>query len=186
MPDPQTVRRHLQRVTHDTHAALHHDPVLRQLSNPGLRAGAYDTALSVFAVFYEAIERTRILCGVSDRFAVQRECAALSADLGKCRAARQSLGISDPLGGLGALYVAHGAAFGRNTFRKNVTCCLPNHPTAFVNLEVERGTWSALLAELDAQGATPDGRRAIQVGAERAFSFMQEVARRAQPLLVSM
>lgn len=170
------VRRHLQQVTQDVHQALHHDPVLRRLSTPGLTVGEYASALRVFAVFYNAVERERVRCGVFARFSVQCECDALWRDLGG-GTVPQALRIRGEMECLGALYVAHGASFGRGTFRANVTKSLLGHPHSFVRLATDKGRWINLIAELDRAGQSDAQRMHIQNGATRAFSFIQGVAR---------
>ncbi|MFL4471616.1 biliverdin-producing heme oxygenase [Tateyamaria armeniaca] len=171
------VRRHLQRVTRDVHDALHRAPVLRQLTAPGLSVSSYNAALSVFTAFYHAVERKRVLCGAHAGFSVQAECDALSIDLNDPPVACPDLEIDSDLECLGALYVAHGASFGRNTFRANVARALPDHPHAFVRLAMDKGRWAELLATLDAAGQSEANRRQIEAGATRAFSCMWDVAR---------
>lgn len=170
------VRQHLERVTRDIHQVLHRDPVLGQLSDPGLTAMGYTAALSVFGAFYHGIEQARVRLGVFDRFALSLECDALSTDLRCEMSSHRGFATDNALELLGALYVAHGAAFGRNTFRKNAVHALPNHSHYFVRLVADVERWKDLVAALDAAGQSPSERDHIQNGATHAFSFIHTLA----------
>lgn len=169
------MRLQVQNVTRDVHDALHNDAVLRQLSSPKISPAAYTTALTVFAIFYHAVERTRAQNGIFNQFSLQPECAALSKDLDRHIPTCRDLDISSTFGCLGALYVAHGASFGRNSFRANVVTQLHDHPHSFVRLGMDKGKWGDLLVAMDTGRSNAD-RLEIQTGAACAFSFIQDIA----------
>ena len=172
------VRQYLSRVTRDVHEALHVDPVLRPLRAPGLTLSAYHAALGAFGTFYQMVEANRRRLGVYEGFALQDACDALRED------APHTIETSPcaPLFHtapevLGALYVAHGASFGRGTFRKNAMSHLPSHPHRFVQLRPDPSRWQALIAELDRVGACNTTLGQVETGAQAAFRFMRASTR---------
>ncbi|MEO1363804.1 MAG: hypothetical protein AAFU86_08525 [Pseudomonadota bacterium] len=174
---PVGVRQHLARVTRDIHEALHNDPVLSVLSAPTLTPATYRAALQVFSVFYQSVERKRVALACCDDFALQDECSALSRDLGGCAPDAPDLSLSNGMQLLGALYVAHGASFGRGTFRANVTRRLPDHSHTFVGLRTDARRWQTLVATLEDAGQDATNLRHIQTGATRAFAYVDRAAR---------
>ena len=169
------VRGHLAQVTADVHQALHNDPVLSRLSDPMLTASQYADALGVFCATFHQIEDARAHMQVHPRLTLSDECRALARDLGP--APRTSLHnaplrLEDGHMVLGALYVAHGAAFGRNTMRKTVRTCLPHHSHAFMSLRPCPDTWRALLHTLQREGQSAGGLDRIEAGAVRAFEHV--------------
>ena len=174
---PVGVRQHLARVTYDIHEALHHDPVLSVLNAPALTSRAYHAALTVFCMFYHSVERERLRLGAHDVYALHDECAALLRDLDGRTPDAPDLSLPNDMQLLGALYVAHGASFGRGTFRANVTRLLPDHSHAFVSLRTEARRWKMLVAVLEDAGQDAAALRHIQTGATRAFAYVDRAAR---------
>ena len=78
---------------------------------------------------------------------------------------------------MGALYVAHGAAFGRNTMRANVTTMLPKAPQNFMRLQVPTNRWRKLNATLTAIGQDVYERRRVISGANGAFSLIARLSK---------
>ncbi|WP_299686509.1 hypothetical protein [uncultured Tateyamaria sp.] len=174
------VRKHLAHVTDDVHQALHHDPLLSRLMNPGLTASDYADALAVFHGLYAAVERARTQMDVYPEFSVHRECHSLEQDLRhrdgpSLGSPRFRLGCEHAV--LGALYVAHGAAFGRNSMRSNILHALPQRRHHFVGLSPSADLWTSLLKELDMRGQVSADLVRIEQGADRTFAYVSRLSR---------
>ncbi|MEM6758254.1 MAG: hypothetical protein AAF601_02125 [Pseudomonadota bacterium] len=170
-----TVRQFLARATRDIHETLHHDPILSRLNSTHIRPDEYHAALTILGRFVCAVERERLRYDLFAAFTLDPLCTAVSADLGGPLAAEAPLALRDPAALLGALYVAHGAAFGRNSFRKTVTRALPEMRHAFVNLRMATAQWQGLIAALEEAGEDPAGLNSLLLGAQSAFDCVRHL-----------
>lgn len=170
------VRGHLAHVTHDIHQALHLDPVLSRLMHPDLTASGYVDALAVFADLYTAVEGARQRMQVFPDLSLARECRSLRMDLTRNRRALPDaprwLHLECEGRVLGALYVAHGASFGRNSMRANILNTLPCQSHRFVGLAPDAGVWKTLLGALSQHGQDPAHLRRIEDGARLTFELV--------------
>ena len=169
------VRRHLSGVTHAVHMALHADPVLSRLADPDITGREYQAALLAFFAFYQQVEQGRARADTFARFALSRECAALAADTGAVADCSAALPLHTPHEVLGALYVAHGASFGRNTFARTIRAAFPDRAHAFVSLPSQPALWSDLVGTLDAECSDTQHLSAVERGARHAFEHMQQI-----------
>jgi heme oxygenase len=174
------VRACLADHTRAVHEALHHDPVLSRLAQPGVPEADYRDALTAFSAFYRAVERVREEVQLWPQFSLHAECAALEQDIGPRDAARMDrrlfTGPARHAAVLGALYVAHGAGFGRASMRANVLCALPHLPHHFLRLPTSPTRWRALVAALEATSAEASDLAAARSGAALAFATMRDAA----------
>ena len=171
------MRTELMRATQDIHHALHSDPVFACLMDPQLTAHQYARALSVFAEFYGAIERARSSHSHFQELNLTAECTALSYDVGPLNGPASQFDIRGREELLGALYVAHGAAFGRNSMRANVASQLPELPHHFLNLPMQSNRWRSLKENLERTGTDVLTRQRIVCGANAAFSFIAQLSK---------
>jgi len=169
-------RARLADATRTIHEALHHDPVLSVLTRPGLTPASYAHALTAFQEFFTGIEAARRAQVAFPAFSLAGECQALFNDTGETSNARFALGDQTEV--LGTLYVAHGSAFGKGTFRTHVTTALPHLPHFFVLRRSTPAVWRDLVAELDAAAQVPGGLEHLETGAHKAFGLMQCVCAR--------
>lgn len=174
-----SVRHDMADVTRQIHNTLHEDAVLGRLISPQISKAEYVCALTVLSRFYHAVEEHRNRFGVFDRFSLQAECTALQSDLGATTPAGDlELETADEV--LGALYVAHGASFGRSLFCRNVKTALAGCPQRFVALKVCKTSWRALLAELECFSAKSSRRDRLFSGALRSFQAVEDLSLRMQ------
>ncbi|WP_299729339.1 biliverdin-producing heme oxygenase [uncultured Tateyamaria sp.] len=174
------MRTELMRATQDIHYALHSDPVFACLMDPQLTAHQYARALSVFAEFYGAIECARDSQSHFQELSLTSECNALSRDVGPRSGQASQFDVRGREELLGALYVAHGAAFGRNSMRANVASQLPELPHHFLNLPTQSNRWRSLKENLERTGTDVLTRQRIICGANTAFSFIARVSKLKQ------
>ncbi len=175
-----TARAYLASSTRQVHEALHHDPALSKLTSPELTVEEYRAALAAFGAFYGAIEGARQRIGVFERFSLRRDCEALTRDLDTPAPLRSDISLACELQILGALYVAHGASFGRNAFRANVLETVKGKKHHFVSLKPATGLWRDLINRLERAGQSEEALAQIRAGAELAFSYMQAACLRSQ------
>jgi len=173
-------RARLAEATRAVHEALHRDPVLSVLTRPGLEQGAYLRALSAFRIFFGTVEAARRAQDAFPTFSLAHECLALQRDLSAAQE-RATLDLSGHVELLGALYVAHGSAFGKGTFRAHVTSAFPEVPHHFVTRRAAPSIWRDLVAHLNAVAAQPGALEQLQTGANKAFGLMQTVCADAAP-----
>lgn len=175
-----TAREYLAASTRQVHDALHNDPVLSKLTSPELTADEYHAALAAFGAFYGAVESARRRLGLFERFSLRRECEALARDLDIPKPPPADMGLANEPQLLGALYVAHGASFGRNAFRGNVLGVVKGHAHHFVSLRPEPGLWHDLVSRLESAGQSEEALAQMRAGAECTFSYMQAACLRSQ------
>lgn len=173
----EPLRAALIRATEKTHTALHHDPIFACLVEPDLTEQQYRRALTVFAQFYGAVEYARAAASCFSELSLALECEALRRDVGSSQVQAPSFTVQGEADLLGALYVAHGAAFGRNTMRANVTTLLPRAQQSFISLQVPTNRWRKLNATLTAIGQDVYERRRVINGANGAFSLILKLSR---------
>ncbi|MFK7868607.1 MAG: hypothetical protein AB8B58_05130 [Roseobacter sp.] len=174
-----SVRQEVADVTRQIHNTLHKDAVLSRLMSPQISEAEYFRALTVLSHFYYAVEKHRKRFEVFDRFSLQAECTALQVDLGATTPAGDlKLDTADAV--LGALYVAHGASFGRTLFCRNVKTALAGSSHRFVALKVCKTSWRALLAELEHFSAQSCRRDRLFSGALRSFQAVEQLSLRMQ------
>ena len=168
----RTVRASVAADTRALHEALHAHPVLRLLTSRDLNNAAYTSALNGFYALYASVEAERARIDIWPDLALGRERNALLADLGVPSVHPQAdwLGSSSAL--LGALYTAHGAAFGRSSFRANVIACLPDAPHTFMRLRTAKSQWRCLLDRMEARAHR---KQEIAEGARMAFALLPRV-----------
>lgn len=172
------VRAQIALSTRDLHEALHHDPVLGRLTAPDITPRCYRTALRVLQVFYEAVEEARQRADVWPDLSLQTVCAQLRADVSPHCAAETPLIYETEEALLGGLYVAHGASFGRSSFRANVARALPDMPQAFISERLGKATWQSLVARMERCGCDAPAAERIEQGAAQSFAFVAAVSAR--------
>lgn len=174
------VREYLAASTRQVHDALHEDPVLSKLTSPDLTVKEYLAALAAFNAFYFAIEMERKRFDLFEQFSLHRECDALICDLNISRPSQTDIHFASELELLGALYVAHGATFGRNTFRANVLRAVKGKEHHFVSLRPAPDLWNELTNRLDCSCQSKDALAQMRAGAERSFSYMRAACIRSR------
>lgn len=172
-PAAHSIRAALKAATRGSHSLLHNDPVLSKLTDPDIEAASYACALSVFAKLYNAVEDARRACGQWARFTLVPECTALARDGYGNNPAGPTLLRRDRTEMLGALYVAHGAAFGRSVFRRAMIKALPDFPHYFLTCSDDQTRWRELLKEIELQGAHPSRFEKLRAGAESGFACVR-------------
>lgn len=170
-----SVRARIAAATGPIHQALHGDPVLGALTRADLAPPTYRAALAVFCTFYQGVEREQHRMGAWPEFGLGAECQALVADLGAA-APPTDLRFGNGAALLGGLYVAHGASFGRGSFRANVARALPEASQVFVRLRSDPATWRALVAAMEDMGADPQGFADLANGARSAFGAVARLS----------
>ncbi|WP_299848843.1 hypothetical protein [uncultured Roseovarius sp.] len=175
-----TARAHLASSTRKVHDALHKDPLLSKLTSPNLTAKEYYAALAAFGAFYFAIESERKRIGVFEQFSLYRECEALTRDLNPPFPSQPMIYLANESELLGALYVAHGATFGRNTFRANVLKAMPGRQHQFISLQIVPNLWRELVDKLESHCKPEGALEQMTAGAERSFSYMQAACIRSR------
>ena len=172
-----SVRKLLAAQTFDIHHALHHNPLLKQLLDSGLRTESYFAALAVFHSVFSRVEDARAqLGGLADQ-SLKEELDALRSDLAKTNDLGDEreclLSLENRHEVLGALYTCHGARFGASTILKNVISVRPDLPTAYFGLRPNVVGWRKLLAMLEAVHGDED-RASLVKGAQATFSAVQD------------
>lgn len=180
LPRPfQLVRSRLVEDTQVAHNALHMDPVLSGLVSAKLSPERYYNALRVFLDFYQTIEIERRRHGLWPCYRLASTVSALRNDLSMAIPNELPLCLADHKEVLGALYVGHGAAFGRNIIRRNVKKTLAEANIQFLEQMPDPLVWQNLCNDLEAQGASPEGYAALWKGAVKAFSLIGYLAKAA-------
>lgn len=174
-----SARQFLAETTRSLHEALHHDPVLSRLTAQDIQAEEYSRALGVLGAFMTAVEAARQQHALFEAFTLAPVVAAVTADLAPAAPPLADLTLSDRAELLGALYVAHGASFGRRVFRKSVMAALPHMPHSFVSLHTPAAQWQDLVAELETTGRDPQQRAALLRGAQAAFACVRQLCHAA-------
>ncbi|KIC48902.1 biliverdin-producing heme oxygenase [Tateyamaria sp. ANG-S1] len=174
------VRSEVAQATRQIHDALHRDPLLSCLMHADLTQAAYQSALGVFAQFYGAIETARNAVNLFPEFHLKAECVALQQDVCLVSPPEPRFALQGRQALLGALYVAHGAAFGRNSMRTNVITALPNASHHFLRCPAPAHRWRALISTLEQVGHGPRARQRIIDGAQQAFSFVADISKSEQ------
>ncbi|MEL6961013.1 MAG: hypothetical protein AAGL89_18920 [Pseudomonadota bacterium] len=170
-------------ATKDVHLALHCNPVLSVLTSPSITPTTYLTALRVLGRFLAAVEAERVRHMVYPEFSLATACHAVADDIGNRTFRPHTLTLRNPRELLGALYVAHGASFGRSTFQKTVTTALPDMTHDFVSLRVSKSLWQELVQSLENAGHEPDTFPDVVRGAEIAFACVNDLCTAAQTKL---
>ncbi|WP_195819052.1 hypothetical protein [Roseobacter sp. MH60115] len=172
------VRAHIALTTRDLHEALHHDPVLGRLTAPDITPRCYQTALRVLQCFYEAVEKARRRAGAWPDLSLQSVCAHLLTDVGPPCAVETELRFDTEEALLGGLYVAHGASFGRSSFRANIAQALPGVSQAFISERLDKETWRSLVALMERRGRDTAAAERMEQGAAQSFAFVAAVSAR--------
>ncbi|WP_299777070.1 hypothetical protein [uncultured Roseobacter sp.] len=177
-PIRRGVRAHVALSTRDLHETLHHDPVLGRLTAPDITPRCYRTALQVLQRFYEVVERAHQQAGIWPDLSLQMVCAQLQADVGPPQEVETQLVYETEEALLGGLYVAHGASFGRSSFRANIAQVLPDAPQAFISARLGKQTWQSLVALMESRGCDAPAAERIERGAAQSFAFVAAVSSR--------
>ncbi len=172
-PPELKARAYLASSTRQVHDALHNDPLLSKLTSPNLTAREYRAALAAFGVFYFAIEAERKRFGAFEQFSLYRECEALTRDLNTRFPSPPPISVANDAELLGALYVAHGASFGRNTFRANILRATPGLQHHFVSLQTMPHLWGKLVDKIETNCEPEGALEQMRTGAERSFAYIQ-------------
>lgn len=175
----QKVRAHVALSTRDLHAALHEDAVLGRLTAQDITPQCYRLALGVLQAFYVCVERERSRQDVFPQLSLMEVCAALQSDIGQTTLPTPKLSFVGQDELLGGLYVAHGASFGRSSFRANIADKLSYLPQTFLNLTIEKKLWRSLVAVMEERGGTPAVAQSIEAGAAKSFAEVAQLSRRA-------
>ncbi|MEM1272262.1 MAG: biliverdin-producing heme oxygenase [Pseudomonadota bacterium] len=169
------IRKRLADDTRAAHEGLHVHLLLAQLTRPSLEPETYLACLRANLGFYSGLEAARQASGLLSAFHLRREEDALLEDLGTDT---RKPGIpfdyqDDPDFMAGALYVAHGAQFGRKLIAKSVKHSNPNAPVSFFALPADRAVWRQLLQKMERSGQTPERYTRLLAGANTAFDLMR-------------
>jgi heme oxygenase len=172
-----SVRAQLLAATSSVHEALHRDALLGRLLRSDMSLSEYVATLRVFHGFFGSVEAERCRMGCWQTFSLDAIIGALTADLGNHQTHTAQWRLETSLEVLGALYVAHGASFGRNVFRRNIEYALPAAPQAFLDLPGPARPWVELTDLLEVLGQTSESFEGLKTGAERAFALVSSLAR---------
>ncbi|MEM6819824.1 MAG: biliverdin-producing heme oxygenase [Pseudomonadota bacterium] len=181
-PQKQAVREALNVATRDLHQALHVHPVSLALLERA-ESGAVRTLLRANLRFTSTLEAAReTACCWSDlslaapRDALRRDLPDQDAD---CESPPPDYQNADAL--LGALYVAHGAQFGRQQLRNAIEAGESKPLPEYFTLPIDQAAWRRLLTELEENGADPERFRTMVAGAKAAFRHYREALDAATP-----
>lgn len=175
MPERLSVRHWLRQQTDGVHQALHGHRLLGPLVSPDVSRSAYLAALRVFHNVFAAVEQRRAAVGIYPRFALKPAVDALTLDLRRGPAVAE-LPKLDSDAVLGALYVAHGAAFGGAVIGRNIAQVLPEAPRAYFGQERAPDLWTALVSEMEAHGGAAAARARLEAGAQAVFAAVAQQA----------
>lgn len=175
-------RQWLARETAAAHQTLHRHALFHRMFTEGFSTTDYCAVLTVFSAAFEAIEERRRGLASHRDLTLGRELAALARDqreIGRCPASQTmalatslARGLSTPVHVLGALYTAHGSAFGAGVMARRVACVLPLAPAGYLTLPLNQGRWRALCAVLD----RVERRDHLVEGARQAFLIVKRLA----------
>ncbi len=172
----RSLRRALAQSTRARHEALHRHPVFARLLAPDLSQPEYAASLRVMLTFLVAVEAARSRVGAFPALGLAAAVAALRRDLGD--GADRSIRMLDATAApsvLGALYVAHGAQFGRQVIGRAVGVALPNVRHHYFQAHADTGAWHCLLSTLNTYPGQAAAER-ICDGAVSAFDFVAQLA----------
>ncbi|MEL6214236.1 MAG: hypothetical protein AAFQ99_01030 [Pseudomonadota bacterium] len=82
---------------------------------------------------------------------------------------------------LGALYVAHGAQFGRPQLRAAIEAGASTRLPEYLTLPIDQVAWRRLLTKLEEIGAEPERFRTMVAGAKAAFRHYRAALDAATP-----
>lgn len=173
----KSVRAHVAAQTKAIHEELHCNPVLSRLTAPDVTGDEYLMAIKVLSSFYHAVEGERLRFNHWDRFELTAECRALRNDLPGQKPIPAKLEYANQFELLGGLYVAHGASFGRGSFRKNLRDALPGMSQVFVSQRLRKTIWLLLTNNMERCGQDAIQLQDLQNGALRSFETVAWVSR---------
>ncbi|MEO1327355.1 MAG: biliverdin-producing heme oxygenase [Pseudomonadota bacterium] len=181
-PPRPVVRKALNAATRDLHEALHVHPVSLALLERA-EPRALHTLLLANLRFTSELEaaRERASCWrdlslAEPRDALRRDLPQHDADSGP-----PPLDYTDADALLGALYVAHGAQFGRQQLRTAIEAGESTRLPEYFTLPIDQVAWRRLLTELEENGAEPERFRTMVAGAKAAFRHYRAALDAATP-----
>ncbi|MEL7312499.1 MAG: hypothetical protein AAFN07_13390 [Pseudomonadota bacterium] len=177
-----TVRARLSDATGDVHESLHVHPLSLALLNQPTPTIVRAT-MTAARRFYAALESARDARGCWDVLQLSPHLDALQNDLGSEHLDTNpvALALDSDAAILGALYVAHGAQFGRQQIRGQMLRRGLDAIPAYYTMSVDRTTWHALLDALEVTGTSADGFDALYQGAMAAFTAYRQSLDLATP-----
>lgn len=183
MPDPtatkpNSMRRFLEQETRPDHERLHTHPLLSRLMEDGLDLQTYISCLKAHLDFTNwALRATQPYLPAAQLVGLKRSAERLANDIAErpVTSTCATSGITCHSSALGALYVAEGARFGRQTISTTLAGTLPNAPRSYFAAPSTPQSWTALLNDLETRA---DPRTALG-GATAAFRTMETCADRA-------
>lgn len=169
-----TVRARLRAATAPRHEALHRHPLLRRLLLADLGPGDLCAANIATLRAFSALEALRAGQGIWPDFSLAESCARLHRDIGSAPvpAAHLRLPATAPHV-LGALYAAHGAAFGAAQIGRALARHLPAAPQSYYARR-DPQPWRALCERLER--CTPADEGPLQEGAGAMFDLVHRCA----------
>ena len=168
-----SVRRWLAEATRAEHEKAHRIGNLSRLTDETLTEAEYHAALTVLARLFTAIEAHRRTLSVWPQFSLENVCRALRSDLCDAPVPAAKIDLATRAHVLGALYVVHGAGFGRMVIARSVKTALPHLRHRYVQMHMDPDTWRLLCAELERVTLTQRVRRELYLGAMRTFRLAQ-------------
>lgn len=163
-------------MTRPIHEALHRDFLLGRLLHPNVSLAEFLAALRVLHSFFRSVEVERCRMKRWRSLSVAAVVRALDDDLDSTADHAVHWRLENPMELLGGLYVAHGASFGRNVLRGNITRALPEVPQAFLQLSGPVRQWAELTAALEDFGQAPGAFEGIRLGADKSFALVASLA----------
>lgn len=146
---PLSVRFRLREATAEQHEALHHHPLFSQLTAKDLHPCELLVVNLANLRLFQSIEAVRARQDVFKELSLAPQIAALSDDVGVCRTIGISLELNCHASVLGALYVAHGAAFGAKVIAKNLATSLPDARSSYYQMNSAK-VWPDVCEALEA------------------------------------
>ena len=175
------VRARLAADTREAHESLHVHPLSLALQ---ARPNQQVVTANLLAArcFGVGLEHRRAALGVWTELTLAPALTLLEEDLGAtppdpgCSSLRLA-----PVEMLGALYVAHGAQFGRRQLAQCLTRAAFGPVPAYYRCPPDLATWRALADLLEMAGAAAGGYPALRAGALTAFNRYREALDHAIP-----
>lgn len=143
-----SVRDTLKTATFDSHQALHRHALFSRLIAPDLTKEHYIAANLALLGTFQSIEAARTMEDVWPRLHLSAQIAALSEDVEGATAPIADISLDSAPAILGALYVAHGSAFGARLMARAVAYALPDVSRAYLGLR-DPHLWIVVCATLE-------------------------------------
>jgi heme oxygenase len=171
------MRRYLATQTADLHESLHSHTLFTITGSAGNTKQKCLDFHKVFWRYYYGLEAAMRSFPELTQFSLVKEYALISSEYGEIDLPDCTPRLRSFEEALGALYVAHGTAFGRSSLAQLVRDS-GNSASLFLQKKPDANLWRQLLSVLDQAGETAENRRDCLSGAIKSFEYFEECADR--------